>query len=298
MAKKKNAEYTLESYCIKEEPFYVPTGNEVDIFKIAYKKQLPVMLVGPTGCGKNRFIDYMAWELGKDVTKVAGKKKAATKAKHKTNPSEGKPLVKVSCHEDLSADDLLGRYLLDGSYVEGSGLSAFRNGSILYLEEFVESRKDVQVMVHPLADKPRILTVEKLGRIFEAHPEFMLVLSYNPGYQTIGKEPKPSTRQRFITIDFDYAKPEDEAKIIRQESGLDLENAMYLVQAANKIRNLKGKDQGLDEGASTRLLINAGHLITDGIPPKDAIKVAVINSLTYNPDTKRGIEEIITSIFP
>jgi nitric oxide reductase NorQ protein len=207
-------------------------------------------------------------------------------------------LVKVSCHEDLSADDLLGRYLLDGTYVDGAGLSAFRNGSILYLEEFVESRKDVQVMVHPLADKPRILTVEKLGRIFEAHPEFMLVLSYNPGYQTIGKEPKPSTRQRFITLDFDYAKPEDEARIIRQESGLDLETSMHLVQAAEKIRNLKGKDQGLDEGASTRLLINAGHLIKEGIPAKDAVQVAVINSLTYNPDTKRGIEEIINSVFP
>lgn len=298
MAKKENKEYTLESYCIKEKPFYIPSGNEVEIFKIAYNKQLPVMLVGPTGCGKNRFIDYMAWELGKDVAKVTGKKKAVKKTKHKAKPSEGKPLVKVSCHEDLSADDLLGRYLLDGTYMDGAGLSAFKNGSILYLEEFVESRKDVQVMVHPLADKPRVLTVEKLGSIFEAHPEFMLVLSYNPGYQTIGKEPKPSTRQRFITLDFEYAKPEDEAKIIRQESGLDLETSMHLVHAANKIRNLKGKDQGLDEGASTRLLINAGHLITDGIPPKDAIQVAIINSLTYNPDTKKGIEDIINVIFP
>jgi nitric oxide reductase NorQ protein len=265
--------YENDSFEIKEEPFYLPQGNEVELFEAAHENKLPVMLKGPTGSGKTRLIEYMAWKLGR-------------------------PLYTVACHDGLSGNDLTGRYIIKGDEVEwidGPLLMAVKNGGIVYLDEIVEARKDTTVVIHPLTDYRRYLMVEKLGKIFYAPDEFMLVISYNPGYQSILKELKPSTRQRFVSIDFGWPNEDLETQIVQQETGIEAETARMLVKAANKIRNLV--QQGLEEGASTRELVYAGTLLRSGVPMKEALSSTLIEPLTHDSDLKRSIEEILKNYF-
>lgn len=279
-------EFEISRYKPEQEPFYIEIDGEVGIFKAAYKNKIPVMLKGPTGCGKSRFVERMAYELNAELSKKKGAKEL--------------PLVTVPCHEDLTADDLKGRFLLNGEYQDGAALAAVKNGGILYLDEIVEARNDTTVVIHPLADHRRNLTIEKLARVFEAPDSFMLVISYNPGYQRKTKDLKQSTRQRFVAINFNYPPPELEQKIVAHEAEIDDEMASYLVEIGNKVRNLKGK--GLDEGASTRLLIDAGKLIRSGIPPWKACEVAVLNPITDDidvfADIRSGLEDLIQNYFP
>jgi len=276
----KRIEKPYEEYFISEEPYYLPVGDEARIFSSAYKARLPVLLKGPTGCGKTRFIEYMTYQLGKEM-------------------GTSLPLITVACHEDLTGSDLVGRYLLKGEetiWVDGPLSRAVKNGAICYLDEIVEARKDTTVLIHPLADHRRILPVEKRGQILEAHENFLLVISYNPGYQSVLKNLKHSTRQRFVAIGFQYPPRELEAEIIAHESGVSLEVAEELAKLAEKTRNLK--DQGLEEGVSTRLLIYAGQLIAQGIKPRRACEVAVSQAVTDDSEVVRGIQEVVTSIFP
>jgi nitric oxide reductase NorQ protein len=274
------SEKPFEEYILSEEPYYLPIADEEQIFTQAYKARLPVLLKGPTGCGKTRFIEYMAYRLGKEMGTPL-------------------PLITVACHEDLTGSDLVGRYLLKGEetiWVDGPLSRAVKNGAICYLDEIVEARKDTTVLIHPLADHRRILPVEKRGHILEAHENFLLVISYNPGYQSVLKNLKHSTRQRFLAIDFHYPPRESEAKIIAHESGVNFEAAGDLAKLAEKVRNLR--DQGLEEGVSTRLLIYAGQLMVQGIQPRRACEVAVAQAVTDDPEMERGIQEVINSIFP
>lgn len=273
-------EKPIEEYRIVEEPYYLPIGDEVQIFTSAYKARLPVLLKGPTGCGKTRFVEYMTYFLGKEM---------------KTSL----PLITVACHEDLTGSDLVGRYLLKGEetiWVDGPLARAVKNGAICYLDEIVEARKDTTVLVHPLADHRRILPIEKKGQIIEAHENFLLVISYNPGYQSVLKNLKHSTRQRFVAIEFRYPPREMEARIIAHESGVNFDTAHDLAKLAEKVRNLQ--DQGLEEGVSTRLLIYAGLLITQEVDPRRACEVAVAQAVTDDHDLVQGIREVITSLFP
>jgi nitric oxide reductase NorQ protein len=277
---KKGTEKPFEEYFISQEPYYLPLGDEEKIFSSAYKARLPVLLKGPTGCGKTRFIEFMTYRLGKEM-------------------GTSLPLVTVACHEDLTGSDLVGRYLLKGEetiWVDGPLARAVKNGAICYLDEIVEARKDTTVLIHPLADHRRILPVEKKGQILEAHQNFLLVISYNPGYQSVLKNLKHSTRQRFVAIEFHYPPRELEAEIIAHESGVGLDVAEDLAKLAEKVRNLR--DQGLEEGVSTRLLIYAGQLIVQGIEPRRACEVAVAQAVTDDSEVVRGIQEVITSIFP
>jgi nitric oxide reductase NorQ protein len=276
----KGMEKPFEEYFISQEPYYLPLGDEEKIFSSAYKARLPVLLKGPTGCGKTRFIEFMTYRLGKEM-------------------GTSLPLVTVACHEDLTGSDLVGRYLLKGEetiWVDGPLARAVKNGAICYLDEIVEARKDTTVLIHPLADHRRILPVEKKGQILEAHQNFLLVISYNPGYQSVLKNLKHSTRQRFVAIEFHYPPRELEAEIIAHESGVGLDVAEDLAKLAEKVRNLR--DQGLEEGVSTRLLIYAGQLIVQGIEPRRACEVAVAQAVTDDSEVVRGIQEVITSIFP
>jgi nitric oxide reductase NorQ protein len=273
-------EKPFEEYFIRERPYYLPVGDEERIFLSAYKARLPVLLKGPTGCGKTRFVEYMTYQLGKET-------------------GTSLPLITVACHEDLTGSDLVGRYLLKGEetiWVDGPLSRAVKNGAICYLDEIVEARKDTTVLIHPLADHRRILPVEKQGQILEAHENFLLVISYNPGYQSVLKNLKHSTRQRFIAIDFHYPARELEAKIIAHESGVNFDAADDLAKLGEKVRNLK--DQGLEEGVSTRLLIYAGQLMVQGIAPRRACEVAVAQAVTDDLALERGIQEVIHSIFP
>ena len=266
-------------------PYYLPIGDELDVFEAAYEARLPVLLKGPTGCGKTRFVEYMTWRL----------------YRQQESPRQllSEPLVTVSCHEDLTATDLVGRYLLRGDeavWMDGPLTRAVRAGSICYLDEIVEARKDTIVLIHPLTDYRRILPVDKKGEILEAHPDFLLVISYNPGYQSILKDLKHSTRQRFVTIEFTYPPRDKEAEVIAHESGLDLEVALELAKLGEKVRHLKAS--GLEEGVSTRLLIYAGQLMRRGVRPRRACSVAVSRSLTDDVDSQRAIDEVIYAIFP
>ncbi|MDI6755859.1 MAG: CbbQ/NirQ/NorQ/GpvN family protein [Thermodesulfobacteriota bacterium] len=273
-------EKPIEEYRIIEEPYYLPIGDEVQIFTSAYKARLPVLLKGPTGCGKTRFVEYMTYILGKEM-------------------GTSLPLITVACHEDLTGSDLVGRYLLKGEetiWVDGPLARAVKNGAICYLDEIVEARKDTTVLVHPLADHRRILPIEKKGQIIEAHENFLMVISYNPGYQSVLKNLKHSTRQRFVAIEFRYPPREMEARIIAHESGVNFDTAHDLAKLAEKVRNLR--DQGLEEGVSTRLLIYAGLLITQEVDPRRACEVAVAQAVTDDHDLVQGIREVITSIFP
>ncbi|HKI48859.1 MAG TPA: CbbQ/NirQ/NorQ/GpvN family protein [Desulfobacteria bacterium] len=263
----------IESYFIEDEPYYLASGYEIDIFTQAYRNQLPVLLKGPTGCGKTRFMEYMAWRLKR-------------------------PLLTVACHDDLTSGDLVGRYLIQGNetvWADGPLARAVKAGGFCYLDEIVEARKDTTVVIHPLADDRRILPMEKKGELLTAAPEFMLILSFNPGYQSIMKDLKPSTRQRFVSLEFDYPEEADETAIVAQESGVDGEMARRLVRLGHMTRNLKEK--GLDEGGSTRLLINAGKLIRSGISPHDACRAAVAHTLSDDIEMQRSMDEMISSLF-
>jgi len=276
----KGIEKAFEEYRILKEPYYLPIGDEVQIFISAYNARLPVLLKGPTGSGKTRFVEYMTYFLGKKM-------------------GISFPLITVACHEDLTGSDLVGRYLLKGEetiWVDGPLAQAVKNGAICYLDEIVEARKDTTVLIHPLADHRRILPVEKKGQMIEAHDNFLLVISYNPGYQSVLKNLKHSTRQRFVAIEFRYPPREMETKIIAHESGVSFDMANDLAKLGEKVRNLR--DQGLEEGVSTRLLIYAGLLITQEIEPRRACEVAVAQAVTDDADMVQGIREVINSIFP
>jgi nitric oxide reductase NorQ protein len=258
---------------IADEPYYQPVGEEVGLFEAAAARHLPVLLKGPTGCGKTRFVEYMAWKLKR-------------------------PLVTVACHDDLTTADLLGRYLIVGNetvWMDGPLTAAVRAGAICYLDEIVEARKDTTVVIHPLADSRRVLTVDKRGELLPAPPDFMLVISYNPGYQSILKEIKPSTRQRFVALEFDYPSPELETQIVAAEGGVDETLARKLVKLGELTRNLKG--QGLDEGASTRLLVHAAQIVSAGRTPGEAANAAIARALTDDPDMTQTLDDLVRAVF-
>jgi nitric oxide reductase NorQ protein len=261
-----------ETFVVRDEPFYLPVGNEVELFQAAYRSRLPAMLKGPTGCGKTRFVEHMAWRLKR-------------------------PLITVACHEDLSATDLVGRFLLEGEdtvWHDGPLSMALRQGAICYLDEVVEARKDTIVVIHPLTDDRRLLPVEKRGELLHAPDDFMLVVSYNPGYQSILKDLKQSTRQRFVALAFDYPSTEIEVSILRHEGAVDEQTARDLVTIGQKVRNLKG--HGLEEGVSTRLLVYAAQLISAGIDPVVACEVAIAGPITDDAELQRSIREIVTTV--
>ncbi len=285
-------QYAVEEYYALKEPYYLPVNNEVEVFTAAFSQQIPVLLKGPTGCGKTRFIEYMAWKLGRPLTII---KDATDGNSEKTH---GLPLVTVACHEDLTASDLVGRYLLEGDstrWIDGPLTRAVKAGAICYLDEVVEARKDTTVLIHPLTDHRRILPIEKRGQIVEAASGFLLVISYNPGYQSALKDLKHSTRQRFIAVEFGYPNREQETQIVAREAGISEEVAGELAKLGEKVRNLK--EHGLAEGVSTRLLIYAGKLIAKGLSPREACRSAVVWSLTDDPELQRSIEEVVSSIF-
>ena len=289
--------YIIEEYRLMDEPYYVPIGDEVELFEAAYAQKIPVLFKGPTGCGKTRFIEYMSYKLGRPLTKVTQKKGAAAEGSESSNGSN-LPLVTIACHEDLSASDLVGRYLLEGDstvWIDGPLTRAVKVGGICYLDEIVEARKDTTVLIHPLTDHRRILPVEKRGELLEAADGFLLVLSYNPGYQSALKDLKHSTRQRFVALEFDYPPADLESQIIAHESGVDQDAANQLAKLGEKVRNLR--EHGLGEGASTRLLIYAGQLISHGIAPRRACQVAVNWAVTDDTSVHKSIEELISSIF-
>jgi len=265
-------ELAVEKYKVENEPYYLPVGREVELFQAAYTAKLPVMLKGPTGCGKTRFVEYMAYQLQR-------------------------PLITVACHEDLSSTDLVGRFLLEGDetvWHDGPLTKAVREGAICYLDEVVEARKDTVVIIHPLTDHRRRLPIEKRGTIVDAPPEFMLVVSYNPGYQSILKDLKQSTRQRFVAMEFDYPSAEAETEIVACEGEVEESVARDLVTIGQKVRNLRG--HGLEEGVSTRLLIYAAQMIAKGIAPIDAAEVALCSPITDDRELQRSIREIVTTI--
>ena len=286
-------QYAIEEYYSVEEPYYLPISDEVQLFTAAFEQRIPVLLKGPTGCGKTRFIEYMAWKLGRPLTIVRDATRGA-----RDDKGHGLPLVTVACHEDLTASDLVGRYLLEGEttrWIDGPLTRAVKAGAICYLDEVVEARKDTTVLIHPLTDHRRILPIEKRGQILEAKGGFLLVISYNPGYQSALKDLKHSTRQRFISIDFDQPPREKEAKIIAHESGVDEATAADLAKLGEKVRHLK--EHGLAEGVSTRLLIYAGQLMQKGVQPRRACQAAVVWALTDDAEVQRSIEEVVSSIF-
>ncbi len=286
-------QYAIEEYILAEEPFYIPVADEVELFNAAYSQKIPVLMKGPTGCGKTRFIEYMAYKLHRPLTIVRDGLET-----DENSSQGGLPLVTVACHEDLTASDLVGRYLLEGDstrWIDGPLTRAVKAGGICYLDEVVEARKDTTVLIHPLTDHRRILPIEKLGQIVEARDGFLMVISYNPGYQSALKDLKHSTRQRFMAIEFNYPPREMEAKIVEHESGVAPAVAMDLAKLGEKVRHLK--EHGLAEGASTRLLIYAGQLITEGIQARRACQVAVVWALTDERDVQRSIEEVVSSIF-
>lgn len=254
-------------------PYYVPVANEENVFKAAYHQGLSVVLKGPTGCGKTRFVEAMAYDLGR-------------------------PLITVSCHDDLTTADLVGRYLLRGGdteWVDGPLTRAVRTGAICYLDEVVEARQDTTVVLHPLSDHRRQLPIERLGITLDAAPGFCLVMSYNPGYQSVLKDLKDSTRQRMVAIQFGYPSPDVEEKIIAEEAGLDHRQSVELVRLGQAIRRLE--TGGLREVASTRVLIAAGRLMSQGLPPREAARAAVAGPLTDDATVTRGLTEMIDVYF-
>ena len=262
-----------DQYLFEDEPYYVPTGQEVDLFDQAARQQIPVLLKGPTGSGKTRFVSHMAWRLGR-------------------------PLVTVACHEDLTASDLVGRFLFrDGEtrWADGPLSVAVKLGGICYLDEVVEARNDSLVVIHPLADDRRILPVEKRSEVLRAHDDFMLVISYNPAYQSVIKDLKQSTRQRFAALSFDYPSRDVETDIVAHESGVPRETASRLVRVAVRIRKLK--NHGLEEGVSTRLLIYAGRLIAAGLEPVVACEASIVEPLTDDLDLQRSMIEVVRDFF-
>ncbi len=256
-----------------KKPFYKPVGQEIELFEAAYRRHMPLLLKGPTGCGKTRFVAHMAARLGR-------------------------PLFTVSCHDDLTAADLTGRYLLKGGetvWVDGPLTNAVRKGGICYLDEVVEARKDVTVVLHPLTDDRRLLPLERTGELIEAPDDFMLVVSYNPGYQNILKSLKPSTRQRFLAISFDFPPAEAEAEIVAAESGLPIERTVPLINLATNLRKIQGVD--LEEAVSTRLLVYAATLIHDGMTPLMALEAAVVEPLSDDDDVKQGLLDMVKATY-
>ena len=287
-------EYRVEEYTVAEEPFYAPLSDEIDIFTAAYQQRLPILLKGPTGVGKTRFVEYMAWKLSQPLSVVQD----GTKASVSDNGENAIPLVTVACHEDMTASDLIGRYLLDADgtrWVDGPLTRAVKAGGICYLDEIVEARKDTTVIIHPLTDHRRMLTIDKLGQVVEAADGFLMVVSYNPGYQNALKDLKHSTRQRFVAIEFGYPNAELETEIVVRESGLDENTVALLVKYAAMTRNLKGN--GLEEGASTRLLVHAGKLMVSGVDSRIACQGAIVESLTDEPEMLAALNELATSLF-
>ena len=287
-------EHVVEEYVASEEPFYLPVKDEVQLFKAAYSQQIPVLLKGPTGCGKTRFLEHMAYQLGRPLTVVK------PRSKGQSPPPEKRaiPLVTVACHEDLTASDLVGRYLLENEstkWIDGPLSRAVKAGAICYLDEIVEARKDTAVLIHPLTDHRRILPVDKKGQVIEASDGFLLVISYNPGYQSTLKDLKHSTRQRFISIEFSYPPLELETDIIKHESRISEALAWDLARLGEKVRHLK--EYHLQEGVSTRLLIYAGRLVTQGITPRRACQVAVVWAITDEAEVQQSIQEVVSSIF-
>lgn len=258
-----------ESYRVSRQPYYQPQGDEVALFAAAYGARLPVMLKGPTGCGKSRFVEFMAWQLER-------------------------PLITVACNEDMTASDLTGRYLLESGgtrWLDGPLTTAARIGAICYLDEIVEARQDTTVVIHPLTDHRRSLPLDKKGEVVVAHPDFALVISYNPGYQSLIKDLKQSTRQRFTAFDFDYPEAALEATIVAGETGIDEATAARLVTIAQAARRLKG--HGLDEGVSTRLVVYAAQLIRRGVAARDACRMAMARPITDDADIRATLDHAI-----
>jgi nitric oxide reductase NorQ protein len=261
----------LDQYLIREEPYYRAIGDEVALFEAAYASRMPMMLKGPTGCGKTRFIEHMAWKLGV-------------------------PLITTACHEDMTASDLVGRYLLDASgtvWHDGPLTLAVRYGAISYLDEIVEARQDTTVVIHPLTDDRRVLPLEKRNELVHAHPDFQLTISYNPGYQSVLKDLKESTKQRFGALHFGYPEPAVEAEIIVHEAAVDRSIADKLIKIGERSRNLRG--HGLDEGASTRMLVQAARLISRGVNLAAACEVALVLPITDDPDIRDALSESIAA---
>ena len=263
----------LDAYRIDTEPYYRCVDDEVPLFEAAYSVRMPMMLKGPTGCGKTRFVEYMAWKLGK-------------------------PLITVACNEDMTASDLVGRFLLDAQgtrWQDGPLALAARHGAICYLDEVVEARQDTTVVIHPLTDNRRVLPLEKKGELVKAHPDFQVVISYNPGYQSLMKDLKQSTKQRFGALDFQYPSYEVECEIIAHETGVDATTADKLVNIAERARNLKG--HGLDEGVSTRMLIYAGSLIAQGVEEHAACRFSLVRPITDDPDMRDALDAAVATFF-
>lgn len=261
----------LASYRVAEEPYYRTVGQECDLFEAAHDLRLPMMLKGPTGCGKSRFVEHMAWRLRK-------------------------PLITLACNEDITAGDLVGRWLLDADgtrWQDGPLTLAARYGAICYLDEVVEARADTTVVIHPLTDARRMLPIEKLNEVVHAHEDFHLVISYNPGYQHAMKDLKTSTRQRFAAIEFSFPAPLIEAEIVAHESGLGIEQANKLVALGDRTRRLKG--HGLEEGASTRMLIHAGSLMVRGIDAVTACRMAIVHPVSDDPDLVMALETAVAA---
>lgn len=257
-----------------DAPYYLPFGDEVALFEQCHHNRLAVMLKGPTGCGKTRFVEYMAWRLGR-------------------------PLITVSCHDDLTASDLIGRFLIqhdDTVWQDGPLATAVRRGAICYLDEVVEARQDTIVVLHPLTDHRRILPIDKTGEVLEAPPDFQLVISYNPGYQRMLKDLKPSTRQRFVALDFDFPSPEQEAQIVATESGLDDVQAHALVSLAHKLRGFQ--DKGLAEVPSTRLLVATAGLMARGIAPRQACYAGLVSPLSDDASLVGAMRDVVDLSFP
>jgi nitric oxide reductase NorQ protein len=270
---------------LQHEPWYRPLRDEVEVFEAAYAARLPVLLKGPTGCGKTRFVEHMAWRLYREAD-------SARRALET-------PLITVACHEDLTATDLVGRYLLSGDstvWMDGPLTRAVRSGALCYLDEVVEARKDTTVVVHSLTDHRRILPIEKTGEQLDAHPDFLLVISYNPGYQSVLKDLKPSTRQRFVSLEFDYPPIDLEAEIIAHESGVDADTALRLATIGQKVRHLR--EHGFEEGVSTRLLIYTGQLVAGGIAPRRACEAAIARAVTDDAQVQQGVADIVDVILP
>ena len=261
----------MSQFRVSAAPFYHAIGDEQAVFEAAATSRLPVMLKGPTGCGKTRFVEHMAWQLQR-------------------------PLITVACHEDMTAADLVGRYLLDAvgtQWHDGPLTLAVRHGAICYLDEVVEARQDTTVVIHPLADNRRVLPLDRRGELVAAHPDFLLVVSYNPGYQSAVKDLKESTKQRFVAVEFSYPAASVEAAIVAQEAGIDLQMAARLVEVAVRTRHLRGR--GLSEGASTRMLVHAGRLIAAAIPLPAALRAAVVLPLTDDADMREALDAVIAA---
>lgn len=269
----------------RDEPWYLPVGDEVEVFTAAYQARLPVLLKGPTGCGKTRFVEHMAWRLYRQA--------------ESPRRAVDQPLVTVACHEDLTATDLIGRYLLSGEetvWMDGPLTRAVRSGAICYLDEVVEARKDTTVVIHSLTDHRRVLPIDKTAELLEAHPDFLLVISYNPGYQSVLKDLKPSTRQRFVSLEFTYPAVDVETTIIAHESGVDVGLAHQLALIGEKVRNLR--EHGFEEGVSTRLLVYAAQLASGGVDPRRACDVAITTAVTDDAEVQQAVADIVDVLLP